>query len=44
MNRDELIKLISEYLEKVKYTRADNYKTYSNAELIKVCKMYKIHF
>lgn len=44
MNRDELIKLISNYLEKVKYTRADNYKTYSNAELIKVCKMYKLHF
>ena len=44
MNRDELIKLISDYLEKVKYTRADNYKTYSNAELIKVCKMYKIFF
>ena len=44
MNRDELIKLISNYLEKVKYTRADNYKTYSNAELIKVCKMYKICF
>lgn len=42
MNRDDLINLISEYLERIQYDRADNYKKYSNSELIKTCKMYKL--
>ena len=43
MKREDLIKLIDEYLLKTKYQRNNNYTTYSIEELIKVIKLYKIN-
>ena len=42
MKREDLIKLIDEYLLKSKYQRNNNYNTYTMEELIKVIKLYKI--
>lgn len=42
MKRQELIQLIAKYLESIKYDRNNNYEEYSTADLIKVCRIYKI--
>jgi len=43
MNKDHLIELIAKYLVASGNIRADNYKTYSIKELLKVCSIYKIN-
>ena len=43
INREHLIELIAKYLVVSGYLRADNYKTYSIKELLKVCSIYKIN-
>jgi hypothetical protein len=43
MRREDLIKLIDDYLLKCKYKRNKNYHSYSIEELIKVIKLYKIN-
>lgn len=42
MKRQELIELIAKHLESIKYDRNTNYEDYSMADLIKVCRIYKI--
>jgi len=42
MKRQELIELIAKYLESINYQRNTNYEDYSMADLIKVCRIYKI--
>jgi hypothetical protein len=42
MKRQELIELIAKHLESIKYDRNKNYEDYSMADLIKVCRIYKI--
>ena len=42
MKRQELIELIAKHLEYIKYERNKNYEDYSMADLIKVCRIYKI--
>lgn len=42
MKRQELIELIAKYLESINYKRNTNYEEYSMADLIKVCRIYKI--
>jgi hypothetical protein len=43
MKRENLIKLIDEYLQNTKYKRNNNYHEYSLDELLKVIKLYKIN-
>jgi hypothetical protein len=43
MKRQELIELIAKYLDSIKYDRNNNYEDYSIADLIKVCRIYKIN-
>ena len=42
MKRQELIEIIAKYLESINYERNTNYEEYSMADLIKVCRIYKI--
>ncbi len=42
MKRQELIELIAKYLDSIKYDRNKNYEDYSMADIIKVCRIYKI--
>ena len=42
MKREDLIKLIDDYLLKTNYHRNNNYTSYTMEELIKVIKLYKI--
>ena len=42
MKKKNLIQLITKYLKSTKYERNTNYEDYSIADLIKVCRIYKI--
>ena len=42
MKRQELIEIIAKYLESIHYERNANYEDYSMADLVKVCRIYKI--
>ena len=42
MKKQQLIEIIAKYLESINYERNTNYEDYSIADLIKVCRIYKI--
>jgi hypothetical protein len=44
ISKETLIKLIEEYLQKSKYVRSDNYKSYTMIDLIKTCRVYNINY